>query len=255
MLGIVAPASPLYNRSDIGRARANLHRLGFEIKLGRHVLEQRGYLAGDDAARADDFMRVWSDPEVDGVLCLRGGYGCARIVERLDYERIAARPRVFVGYSDVTALHLAIGRRANLVTFYGPMLRSFVMPPGSEPSYTERGFARAVREARPLGGVEVDPDDPWVETITGGTAEGELVGGCLSLLASSVGTADDLDWAGKIVLLEDVNEEPYTIDGHLVHLLRAHKFEGVAGIVVGEHAGWDPASFGRRFRPRSAWRT
>jgi muramoyltetrapeptide carboxypeptidase len=233
----------LYNRSDLSRARANLRRLGFEIKLGRHVLEQHGYLAGDDAARAEDFLRVWCDPEVDGVLCLRGGYGCARIVERLDYEQIAAHPKVFVGYSDVTALHLAIGRRANLVTFYGPMLRSFVRPPGSEPSYTERGFVQAVREARPLGMVDTDPDDPWVETITGGTIEGELVGGCLSLLASAVGTADDLDWAGKIVFLEDVNEEPYTIDGHLVHLLRAGKFAGVAGIVVGEHAGVGPGEF------------
>src|SRR4051794_32117349 len=182
VLGIVAPASPLYNRSDLSRARANLRRLGFEIKLGRRVLEQRGYLAGDDAARADDFMRVWSDPEVDGVLCMRGGYGCARIVDRLDYEQIAARPKVFVGYSDITALHLALGRRANLVTFYGPMLRSFVKPPGPEPSYSERGFVHAVREVRPLGRVEPDPDDPWVETITGGTVEGELVGGCLSLL-------------------------------------------------------------------------
>jgi muramoyltetrapeptide carboxypeptidase len=240
VLGVVAPASPIYNRSDISRARVNLARLGFELKLGEHVLDQRGYLAGHDAARADDFMRVWCDPEVDAVLCLRGGYGSPRIVDRLDFARIAQHSKVFVGYSDITSLHLAIGRRANLVTFYGPMLRYFVARRSDERTYTERALVKAVTQTEPLGVIEPDPDDPWVETINGGVAEGELVGGCLSLLTSAVGTADDLEWRGKIVFLEDVNEEPYTVDGHLVHLLRAGKFDGVAGIVVGEHAGVEP---------------
>jgi muramoyltetrapeptide carboxypeptidase len=240
VLGVVAPASPLANRSDVNRARVNLSRLGFALKLGEHVLDQRGYLAGEDAARADDFMRIWCDPDVDAVLCLRGGYGSPRIVDRLDFARIAAQPKVFIGYSDITSLHLAIGRRANLVTFYGPMLRHFVARRSDERTYTERALLKAITETEPLGVIEPDPDDPWVETINGGVVEGELAGGCLSLLTSAVGTIDDLDWRGKIVFLEDVNEEPYTIDGHLVHLLRAGKFEGVAGIVVGEHPGVEP---------------
>jgi muramoyltetrapeptide carboxypeptidase len=239
VLGIVAPASPMHNRSDISRARATLSQLGFEIKLGQHVLDRRGYLAGDDEARADDFMRVWCDPEVDGILCLRGGYGSGRIVDRLDYTRIAALPKVFVGYSDITSLHLAIGQRANLVTFYGPMLSGFTRAAG-EREYTERGFVKAITDPEPLGIVEPDPDDPWVETITGGVAEGELVGGCMSLLNNAVGTADDFDWRDKIVFLEDVNEEPFRIDGFLVHMLRAGKFDGVAGIVIAEHPGSEP---------------
>src|SRR5688572_15669602 len=135
-LGVVAPASPVYNRGDIARATAALERLGFKLKLGPHVRDRHGYLAGSDADRADDFMRVWCDPEVDGVLCLRGGYGCARIVDRLDYDAIASRPKAFIGYSDITALHLAIGQRANLVTFYGPMISTFAQPAESLSTYT-----------------------------------------------------------------------------------------------------------------------
>jgi muramoyltetrapeptide carboxypeptidase len=239
---VVAPASPLYNRGDIARATAALVRLGFRVKLGDHISDQRGYLAGDDETRAADFMRVWCDPEVDGVICLRGGYGSPRIVDLLDYERIAAHPKVFVGYSDITALHLAIGQRANLVTFYGPMMLTFARP-ASELGYIQDGFLRAVSRIEPLGVIAPDPDDPWVETINGGSVEAELDGGCLTLLANSIGTADDFDWRGKIVFLEDVDEEPYTIDARLVQLRRAGKFDGIAGLVIAEHAGVHPRDF------------
>lgn len=237
-LGIVAPASPLYNRGDIPRATHRLERLGYRVKLGAHVRDRHGYLAGRDADRAADFMRVWCDPEVDGVLCLRGGYGSARIVERLDYTAIRAHPKPFIGYSDITALHLALGERADLVTFYGPMVITLAKPDLSE--YTRDGFVRAVSGAEPLGAIALRPDDPWVETIVPGTAEGELAGGCLQLLANAVGTGDDFDWRGKIVFLEDVNEEPYKLDASLTQLARAGKFDGVAGLVLSEFAGCGP---------------
>jgi muramoyltetrapeptide carboxypeptidase len=243
VLGVVAPASPLYNRGDVARARAALKKLGFELKLGEHILDRRGYLAGQDAARAQDFMRVWCDPEVDGVLCMRGGYGSARIVDHLDYEQIASRPKVFVGYSDITTLHLALGQRANLVTFYGPMMRTFASP--GDLSYIAPAFVRALTQTEPLGVIAPNPEDPWVETVNGGTVEAELVGGCLSVLANAIGTVDDFDWRGKIVFLEDVNEEPYAVDARLVQLLRAGKFEGVGGLVIAEHEGVEP----REFRP------
>jgi muramoyltetrapeptide carboxypeptidase len=242
VLGVVAPASPLYNRGDIARATAALGRLGFRVKLGEHIRDRRGYLAGDDETRAAEFMRVWCDPEVDGVICLRGGYGSPRIVDLLDYERIAAQPKVFVGYSDITALHLAIGQRANLVTFYGPMMLTFARS-ASKLGYIQDAFVRAVTRIDPLGVIAPDPDDPWVETINGGIVEAEIDGGCLTLLANSIGTADDFDWRGKIVFLEDVDEEPYTIDGRLTQLRRAGKFDGVAGLVIAEHAGVAPREF------------
>jgi muramoyltetrapeptide carboxypeptidase len=242
VLGVVAPASPLYNRGDIARATATLKGLGFGVKLGEHIRDQRGYLAGDDATRAADFMRVWCDPEVDGVMCMRGGYGSPRIVDLLDYDLIADQPKVFVGYSDITALHLAIGQRTGLVSFYGPNMMTFARSPG-ELGYIQDGFLRAVRETEPLGVIAPDPDDPWVETINGGSVEAELVGGCLTLLANSIGTADDFDWRGKIVFLEDVDEEPYTIDARLVQLRRAGKFDGIVGLVIAEHAGVHPRDF------------
>jgi muramoyltetrapeptide carboxypeptidase len=240
---VVAPASPLYNRGDIARAAAVLGRLGFSLKLGEHVRDRHGYLAGDDQARADDFMRVWCDPDVDGVLCLRGGYGCARMLDRLDYAELAARPKPFIGFSDITALHLALGHRASLVTFYGPMIISLARPRVSD--YTVDALVRAVTQTEPLGVVARNPDDPWVETINGGQAEGELAGGCLTLLARAVGTPDQPDWRGKIVFLEDVHAEPYDIDGNLTQLLRAGVLDGVAGLVVAEHVDVGP----RAFRP------
>jgi muramoyltetrapeptide carboxypeptidase len=243
VLGVVAPASPAYNRGDIARAAARLEALGLglSLKLGEHVRDRHGYLAGTDQDRADDFMRVWCDPDVDGVMCLRGGYGCARIVDRLDYAELASKPKPFIGFSDITALHLALGRRAGLVTFYGPMLVTLANPGLS--AYTLNGFARALTSTAPLSPVQPSPDDPWVETVVGGVAEGELAGGCLSLLASAVGTSDPPDWRGKVVFLEDVNEEPYQIDASLTQLRRAGAFEGVAGLVVGEHAGCAPRDY------------
>ena len=242
-LGVVAPASPVYNRGDILRATAVLGGLGFRLKLGRHVRDHHGYLAGLDEDRAADFQAVWADPEVDGVLCLRGGYGSARIVDRLDFDALRDQPKVFVGFSDITALHLALGQRANLVTFYGPMLGTFASPKLS--AYTRDGFVRAVCQPQPIGAIEPSPDDPWVETITGGLAEGPLAGGCLTLLAAALGTPDAPDWRGKIVFLEDVEEEPYSIDAKLVQLVRAGAFDGIAGLVVAEHAGVRP----REHRP------
>ena len=165
------------------------------------------------------------------------------MLDRLDYAALAGHPKVFVGYSDITSLHLALGARANLVTFYGPMVITLARPDVS--AYTRAGLARAVSGTGPLGAIGPSPDDPWVETVTPGVAEGELAGGCLQLLANAVGTREDFDWRGKIVFFEDVHEEPYSIDRNLTQLLRAGKLDGVAGIVVAEHVDCGP----REHRP------
>jgi muramoyltetrapeptide carboxypeptidase len=240
-IGVVAPASPLYNRGDLARASAVLQRLGFRVKPGEHVHQRHGYLAGLDQARADDFMHIWCDPDVHAVLCVRGGYGSARMLDKLDYAQLARHPKPFVGFSDITALHLALERRANLVTFYGPMIISLARPKVS--SYTVEGLASALTQTEPLGFVPLNPDDPWIETINPGIAEGELAGGCLTLLAHAVGTPDQPVWRDKIVFLEDVRAEPYEIDASLTQLLRAGAFDGVAGIVLAEHAEVGPRAF------------
>lgn len=240
-LGVVAPSSPLYDRSDVARATAVLATLGFRVKEGAHTRDRHGYLAGRDDARARDFMDVWLDPAVDGVICLRGGYGSARLVDRLDWDAIRSRPKVFVGFSDITALHAAFARRAGLVTFYGPMMVSLART--QLPERNVEGLRRAIAGDKPIGQVAPRPDDPYVETLVGGSAEGEMAGGCLQLLANLVGTPDQPDWRGKIVFLEDVDEEPYRLDANLTQLIRAGMFDGVAGLVISEHAGCGPRDY------------
>jgi muramoyltetrapeptide carboxypeptidase len=242
-IGVVAPSSPTPRDSDIERLRrwAGAHEL--RIKVFPHATDRWAYLAGADRERAADLTAAFADAEVDAVLALRGGTGGWRMVPHVDYAVVRTNPKPFCGYSDITALHLAIAKEADLVTFYGPSSGSLIGRNAS--SYTQRHFLRALTSPEPLGEVEPDPDDPFTWSITGGVAEGSLRGGCLTLLVQSLGTPWEVDWRGCIVFFEDVDEEPHRIDGYLTQLALAGKLDGVAGIVVGEHADCGP----REFRP------
>ncbi|MBI4492782.1 MAG: LD-carboxypeptidase [Chloroflexi bacterium] len=242
-LGLCAPASPLFKRSELSRGLAVLEQMGFRVKLAPHARARHGYLAGTDRERAQDLEGLFLDPEVDGIMCLRGGYGSVRLLDYLDFERIAQHPKVFIGFSDITQLHLALARRCNLVTFYGPMVISLARP---EPSpYTMEALRRAVCGQEPLGPLAPNPDDPWLECLVPGEAEGELVGGCLALVANSLGTPEEIDTRGRILFLEDVDEEPHCLDACLSQLLRAGKLHQAAGFAIGELAGCGP----RRLEP------
>lgn len=231
----------MFRRGDIARSARWFEQQGFRVRLGTSITARHGYLAGDDAARAEDFMGVWTDPGVDGIVCLRGGYGCERIVDRLDWAVIATHPKPFVGFSNVTALHAAFLARANLVTFYGAMASSFAR---SHPSpYTAASFLRALTSTDPLGHIPPSPDEPRVQTITPGVAEGLLVGGLLRVLVNQVGTPDDVDWRGCIVFFEEVDQEPWVVDANILALRRSGKLQGVAGIVVGEHTRCGPREY------------
>jgi muramoyltetrapeptide carboxypeptidase len=238
-LGVVAPSGPVLERSRIGRGVAALERLGFRVELAPHARDDYGYLAGRDADRADDLLAMLERDDVDGVLCLRGGYGALRTALALDRDRLrrlADRPpKPFIGYSDITVLHALLGRELGWTTFYGPMVTSFV----DASDYTVAAFRRALLAAEPFE-VPPDPDDPYVETLVPGEAEGELAGGCLALVVSLLGTPWELDLRGKLFFFEDVNEPPYAIDRMLTQLLAAGKLQGCAGIVVGEHADCRP---------------
>jgi len=216
---------------------------GFKVKAFPHVRDRHGYLAGTDAHRAADVIAAFADPEVDAVLTVRGGTGGWRMVPFLDFDVIRANPKVYIGYSDITATHLAIAEEADLVTFYGPSGSSFIGRNRSE--YTLRNFLRAMLQPEPLGVIERDPDDPFTWAIHGGVTEGTLRGGCLTLLAQSLGTPWEVEWSDSIVFFEDVGEEPYRIDGYLTQLRLAGKFGGVRGVIVGEHVDYGP----REFRP------
>lgn len=226
---IVSPASPI-EPERIAGGLALLESQGYRVTLGEHVFDRHFYLAGKDTDRALDLMTAFNDPDVDAVICSRGGYGCARLLPYLDLDRMAKSGKFFAGFSDITTLHLALNRRG-LVTFHMPMLLSFSVDrqPWVSESFLNllRGIAAAPSEA------------PRAECIGPGVAEGIVTGGCLCLLTDSIGTPDDIDFANKIVLIEDVDENPHRIDAMLTHLLATGRLQSAAGIVIGEMTGTD----------------
>lgn len=231
-MGIVAPASPWENRSELLRAVAGLEAWGLQVKLGRHVNDRHGYMAGRDADRAADLHAMLADPEVRAVVCLQGGYGMPRLIRFLDEATFAANPKAICGYSDLTTLHLAAERFGNVISFYSNGAAGVGAPEVSEAS--KESLRRALFSDEPYGRIGPNPDDPYVRAIVGGRATGRLGGGCIGLLASAIGTRLQPDLRGRIVILEEIQQEGYVLDGTLTHLLNAGVLEGVAGIVVAD---------------------
>jgi muramoyltetrapeptide carboxypeptidase len=235
-IGVPAPASPYHNRSAVLRGVEWWEARGYRVKLAEHALARDHWVAGDAEARAQDLTAMFTDPSVDVVQCLQGGYGSAQLVPYLDFDTIAAHPKPFVGYSDITALHVALRQRAGLATFYGYGLVGMGDVETSEFSRT-RWLATIGGDT--TGPVPPDPDDPYVRAIHGGRATAPLVGGCLWLLMQTIGTPWEIDMDGCLLFLEDVDLPTWHLDGFLVQLLHAGKLDGVAGVVVGEMANCD----------------
>lgn len=234
-IGIVAPASHSALPSALVNGRNSLEALGFHTVTAPHLSDRHGFLAGRDCDRLADLEGMFTDPEIQGIVCLRGGYGSARMLPHMDYDAIRAHPKVFVGYSDITALHGAIRGNTGLVTFWGPMVSSD-MSPGIHP-YNRDAFLSAVTGTDPIGEIPHPGDMPPVQTIQGGRACGRLIGGTLSLLAAAVGTPYEFEYDGAILFFEDVGEEPHRIDRMLTQLLQADRLNRLCGIVIGECAG------------------
>lgn len=237
-IGVAAPASGVWHESDWARAQAAMTRWGFTLKPASNLHFRQGYLAGTDAERAAGFNELLRDPDVDAIICWRGGSGSLRLLPWLDYEAMRARPRILMGFSDITALHLAFGQRSGMVTFHGPNLLSLIPPNGN--GYTQEQCWRALMRPEPLGEIAPDPADPFVWAIAEGEAVGELTGGCLTLVTATLGTPYEIETAGKILLLEDVGCAPYQIDAMLTQLRLAGKLQAAAGIVVGKAVEVEP---------------
>lgn len=231
-IGVAAASSPFENRSEIDRGVRWYEEHGYRVKLAPGVHARDDYVAGDAGARAHDVTSLFADDEVDVVQMLRGGYGASQVVPHVDYDVIAANPKPFVGYSDVTALHVAIRNRTGLVTFYGLGLTSMGAPKREEGD--KEWFMRAMSAAEPLGEIPARPDDPYIGAINGGRASGTLVGGCLWLLRETLGTQWEIDLDGAILFFEDVHAPPWHVDGMLTQLGNAGKLQQVKGIVIGE---------------------
>jgi muramoyltetrapeptide carboxypeptidase len=230
-IAVVAPASPPQTRSEIEQATAYFEGRGHRVVLGPNARRVHGYLAGTDEERAADLQWALSEPGIDMVHALCGGYGTARLHDRIDWGALGD-PRIVCGFSDITALHMALAKHAGWISFYGPNFVRFTRRKDELTAETEAWFHRALR-AEPLGRVFEDPDDPYVLTVGGGIAEAPIVGGCLTLVCSSIGTPYELETDGCVVMVEDLNTDPYLVDTGLNHLIRAGKLDRAAGLVFG----------------------
>ncbi len=232
-VALIAPSSPP-SAEKLAKGIANLTQFGFKIVEGKSLRAFNGYLAGSDAERLSDLHWAFKNPEIEAVWCIRGGYGATRLLPNINYDLIRQHPKPLIGYSDVTALHLAIHQRTGLVTFHGPVAAS------EYPADTLQHFRSVLmRPVVPYEivaatvGVEAYPTEYQPFVITPGQAKGALTGGNLALLSSMAGTKFAPDFKNKIVFIEDVGEQPYRLDRMLTQLLQATDLAQAAGIALG----------------------
>jgi len=224
VVGVIAPAGTV-PEEELNRGVLRLEALGWKVRLGASVLRRERYLAGTDAERLEDLYRMYADPEVEAVICARGGSGTGRLIPLLDRGRLK-RPKIFMGSSDITTLLLYLQVGLDQVAFHGPM----VVPNfGRNPSDKMEELL-----VRLWSGERVDFSEPAVSVLRGGRAEGVLIGGCLTLLCTSIGTPFEIPTENRILFIEDVDEAPYKIDRMLTYLKGLGKFDRVRGVVFGE---------------------
>ncbi|KAA0948771.1 LD-carboxypeptidase [Sporosarcina sp. ANT_H38] len=233
-IGIIAPSSPP-NQETLEQSLVFLEKLGLKWKFGKHLENVNGYLAGTDDERLEDLHDMFADPQIKGIICAGGGYGSARYTDRIDLQLMQENPKIFWGFSDITYLHTAMGLYSNLVTFHGPMLASCV----GKDTFHELSAKMFQQLFEPMELHYTEAISP-LETISAGVAQGELVGGNLSLLASGIGTKFEVDTKDKLLFIEDVGEEPYKVDGLLNQLRMAGKLKDAVGIVIGDFSKTEP---------------
>jgi muramoyltetrapeptide carboxypeptidase len=224
-IGVVAPAAAV-DEPALAAGLRLLETAGFRVRLGSATLKKSGYLAGTDHERITDLHGMFRDPEIRAIICARGGYGSGRLLPLLDPEVVRAHPKIFVGHSDLTFLLNYFVRRAQLVTFHGPMVTGLPNNPD----------AAALMLAM-LSGDRAAWHQPAQAIIEPGMAEGVLVGGCLSVIVATLGTPYAIETRERLLLLEDVNEKPYRIDRMLTQLRQAGALDDVAGVIFGEMDG------------------
>lgn len=233
LIGLVTPGGPIH-KEQLDETIVKLENLGFRTYFEDSVLSEYGYFAGPDQERADELMHMFTREEVDAIWCVRGGYGSIRILNLLDFEKIELNPKVFIGYSDITALLTSVYEQTGLVTYHGPLgisdfndfslksLEKVILDPGKHYRY-------------PYEREDETGDNPEFDryTIHGGKAEGELIGGNISVLDSMIGSKFEPNFENRIVYLEEVEEKTYRVDKMLFHLLEATNLKKAAGIVMG----------------------
>jgi len=233
-IGIIAPASPCFDESKLERGKQVLEELGYKVVLGKNLFRRNGYLAGSDKQRQEDLMWMFCNKNVKAIICLRGGYGSIRLLSSLDYKTIQENPKILVGYSDITALHLAIHKKTKLVTFYGPMIALEIVNANFLYSYTCKQMLKALTSEESFKEIGGCSSETPIQVITKGIATGELIGGYLSQIIATLGTPYEIETKGKILFFEEMGKEPYQIDCMLTQLLLAGKLQNTVGIAIGE---------------------
>ena len=233
---LVSPASATFNSVDLQIAKESLEALGFKVRAGEHMLERHGYLAGEDKARADDINKAFADKSVAAVHAIRGGWGSARVLPYLDYDVIRRNPKVLLGYSDITALHMAINGKTGLTTFHGPI--GLGRWDAWSVDYYKRVLMNGERVTfSPKQGLSdrnsLTQTEFRVQTITPGKARGRLLGGNLSILAAVMGSPYVPDFQDAILFCEDVGEDYYRIDRMVTTLKLAGVLGKIKGFVFG----------------------
>lgn len=239
-IGVISPAS-IENIDSIKKGMDFFKDKGFKVKPGRHIYDKWGYFAGSDEARAEDFMNMFLDDEVDMVLCLRGGYGAMRILPYIDFELIRKKPKIFAGFSDITVLLNSIYEKADLISFHSPMLSS-----NFEECATQESFFNTLCRGYDTYSL-TNPKGIDLRMEIQGKAEGILVGGNLSLLCAIMGTPYELNFKDKILFIEDVKENPYKIDRMLTQLLLSGKLQQCNGFILGQFRDCEEVNSDRGF--------
>jgi muramoyltetrapeptide carboxypeptidase len=230
-IGVAATSSPYFNRSEVLRGVEWWESQGYKVKLGESVWVRDDYVAGSAEQRARDVEAMFADPDVDVVQCLQGGFGAVEVVPLLDFDVIADNPKALCGYSDITALHVAILQRTGLATFYSNGLMG--MGWEKTPQFNKDRLLSVLRGGG-AGEVPRDPEDPYVRAICRGVVTAPLVGGNLDLVVRSLRTPYEVDLDGAIFFFEAVDDPPWIVDADLIQLKHAGKLDGVVGVVVGD---------------------
>ncbi len=238
-IGLVTP-SGFITEKQFSFAVKNVENMGFKTFHTDTIFNRSGYLAGNDKERAEDLMKMFTNKSVDGIFCIRGGYGVARILDLLDYDLIRKNPKVFIGFSDITGLLQAFYKFSGLIGFHGVVASSVFN------NYTKKYFPSIISEIKtPTTFIsdkdkyDYDATDNDIYTISGGKAKGIALGGNLSLMVSMLGTKYDIDWTDKIIYIEEVGEYPYRIDKMLTQLKLAGKFNKLKAVILGVFKGCD----------------
>jgi muramoyltetrapeptide carboxypeptidase len=230
VIGIISPASAPSDLFRIEKGAGYLESLGYKVKIGKSSGNSYGYLAGTDEERIKDLHDMFSDKNVKAVICTRGGYGAPRLVDKIDYKIIAKNPKIFVGYSDITALQMAILQKTGLITFAGPMLAVDLY--NSVSPFTEEMFWALLTSNKKFGRINL-PGNEKIFPVVKGIAKGRLIGGNLATFLSLAGTSYLPDIKNKILLLEEIGEAPYRVDRMLNQLRLMGIFKKISGLILG----------------------